>query len=114
MVSLSGGRVAGIYPERFRKMSNPSHVKVSCKYGAPMGRSGSLLGSGVVRLQRVPLDSGGYDRGGAYWGSGEPLWVAFDDEGGEKYLRAPSRKAAQVKLRADHHEETLKFARESR
>jgi hypothetical protein len=95
-------------------MSNPSHVKVSCKYGAPMGRSGSLLGSGVVRLQRVSLDSGGYDRGGAYWGSGEPLWVAFDDEAGERYLRAPTRKVAQERLRAETPGETLKFARESR
>ncbi len=79
-----------------------------------MGRGGSQLASEGVKLQRVRLDSGGYDRGGAYWGAGEPLWVAFDDEGGVKYLRAPSRKAAQQKLRDEHHEETLKFARESR
>lgn len=92
-------------------MSNPSHENVSCKYGAPMGRSGSPLGSGRIRLQRVRLDSGGYDRGGAYWGVGEPLWVAFDDEGGEKYLRAPSREAAKTKLRAEHHEETMRFYR---
>ncbi len=95
-------------------MSNPSHVKVSCKYGAPMGRGRSQLASEGVRLQRVRLDSGGYDQGGAYWGIGEPLWVAFDDEGGEEYIRSPSRKAAQDKLRADHHDDSLKFAREAR
>lgn len=93
---------------------NPSRVRVSCKYGAPMGRGESQLASEGVRLQRVQLDSGGYDHGGAYWGQGESLWVAFDDEGGEKYLRAPSRKAAQQMLRDGHHEETLKFKRESK
>jgi len=26
---------------------------------------------------RVPLDNGGYDKGGAYWGIGKPLRVSY-------------------------------------
>lgn len=78
----------------------PADSKVSCKYGAPMGRGSSPLGSGKVHLARVRLDSGGYDRGGAYWGIGEPLFCAWDDEGGEVYLRAASRQAAKARLLA--------------
>lgn len=77
---------------------NPSHNKVSCKYGAPMGRSESNLGSGKVHLQKVNLNSGGYDRGGAYWGTGTQLYVAWDDEGGEVYARAHSRAAVKQLL----------------
>lgn len=36
----------------------PADSKVSCKYGAPMGRGSSPLGSGKVHLARVRLDSG--------------------------------------------------------
>jgi hypothetical protein len=32
-------------------------------------------------LFRVPLDSGGYDNGGAYWGIDIPLWFCLDDNG---------------------------------
>jgi len=53
-------------------------------YGAPMGRYGDKFDStfaGEVKLARVALWDGGYDHGGAYWGSGTPLWVAvWDDE----------------------------------
>lgn len=79
---------------------NPSHNRVSCKYGAPMGRGHSPLAGIKTHLRRVGLDSGGYDRGGAYWGTGEPLWVAWDDDGGEVYLRALSREIAKAQLRA--------------
>lgn len=47
-------------------------AKLDCKYGAPMGRTGKdltgNLGAIKLHLQHVPLDSGGYDEGGAYWG----------------------------------------------
>jgi hypothetical protein len=48
-------------------------TKVDSSRGAPMGRSGET--NPVPRSKRVfdcavPLDSGGYDRGGAYWGHG--------------------------------------------
>ena len=47
------------------------------QYGAQMGRgvAGAVL-AGKVHLQRVPLDGGGYDPGGAYWGHGEALFSA--------------------------------------
>lgn len=86
---------------------------VSVKYGAPMGR-GSIIeypthGSPLLYLRRVPLDSGGYDSGGAYWGLGDPLYVAFNDEyvergcerSGEVFLtfRASTRDDAKQQIR---------------
>lgn len=60
-------------------------TKVSGKYGAPMGRpSYGLIQNcepGSVRLFQVPLDSGGYDDGGAYWGHGERIYCARTDDG---------------------------------
>lgn len=44
---------------------------VNCQYGAPTGRNGrDINNAGPVKLHlhQVPLDSGGYDSGGAYWG----------------------------------------------
>jgi len=78
-------------------MSAPES-KVSCKYGAPMGRAYDGVGAlaGKVRLRRVRLDSGGYDSGGAYWGAGLPLWyaesdrsavVGHEDEGAQAFFR---------------------------
>lgn len=72
--------------------------KVSCKYGAPMGRPSDSSLSGKVRLSRVRLDNGGYDSGGAYWGLGEPLWWAEDHDGNERFFRAPTREAAKAQL----------------
>ena len=77
-----------------------------------MGRGESLLAGGKTQLACVQLDSGGYDRGGAYWGTGQPLFVAWDDEGGEVYLRASSREAAKAQLRAESCDpENLRFYR---
>jgi hypothetical protein len=49
------------------KLSN-----VNCKYGAPMGRSDKwpegTPADVKLYLRHMPLDSGGYDAGGAYWG----------------------------------------------
>jgi len=58
----------------------PYRIEVSSAYGAPMGRRGRRANpeyNGVLRIRRVPLDSGGYDPGGAYWGTGATLWCAF-------------------------------------
>jgi len=42
------------------------------QYGASMGRDSCAFGefdkNQPVRLRRVPLNAGGYDEGGAYWG----------------------------------------------
>lgn len=54
-------------------------TKVSGKYGAPMGRpdvGGDSQGEKVFNC-RVRLDSGGYDKGGAYWGHGAELRVRY-------------------------------------
>lgn len=78
---------------------------VSSTYGAPMGRRDSAsLETAVprfVRLQRVRLDSQGYDSGGAYWGlrrPGESLFVAVDDDGNRQFVNAYSRPQAALIL----------------
>lgn len=77
---------------------------VSSRYGAPMGRPSRLgldTDAGRLYLRRVPLNGGGYDVGGAYWGIGAPLWVAMDQDGATHYLRAGSRAKAKAELLAD-------------
>lgn len=54
---------------------------------------------GLVRLRHVPLDGGGYDSGGAYWGTGQRLYWATDEDGGEAFFRAPCRGAAKEHVR---------------
>lgn len=74
----------------------------NCKYGAPMGRRtwGVLEHDEEMKLYlfHVPLDSGGYDRGGAYWGSGQKLYCATDKPSDDctyyQFVRANSRKEA--------------------
>ena len=84
------------------------------RYGASMGRDSTRdrdlaeiiaeyhSDTVKVSLRRVPLDAGGYDEGGAYWGTGEPLWRATDDLSNMTldtfvlYFRAPSRGAAKA------------------
>jgi hypothetical protein len=70
----------------------PFKRNVSSQYGAPMGRRSDEI-TGKVTLASVPFIDGDYDEGGAYWGGGEPLWCAWNDEGA-LYLRAPSREIA--------------------
>lgn len=76
--------------------------EVSSRYGAPMGRreAGSIDTSAPrsVRLFRVRLDAGGYDDGGAYWGTGAPLWCAEDDDGNRQFIRAGTRERAALEL----------------
>ena len=75
------------------------------QYGAWMGRNRREEYSvprdttAKLHLRRVRLDSGGYDRGGAYWGHGEPLWCVWGDSGEDTlttYLRAADRGAAKA------------------
>ena len=77
-------------------MNKPFESNVSSPFGAPMGRR-TLPLFGKVHLARVPLDNGGYDPGGAYWGIGAPLYCAWNDEG-EMYFRAYSRDGAKTKI----------------
>lgn len=77
--------------------------KVSSRYGAPMGRHGSLhpANEAKVRVSRVRLNSGGYDSGGAYWGIGKPLyWVRSDDGDVTEFFRAWDREEAKEQVLA--------------
>lgn len=68
-------------------------------YGAPMGRGSDVLQLGdTVALHRVTLDPGGYDAGGAYWGTGAPLWRAVASDGAREFIRAGNRDAARALL----------------
>lgn len=75
---------------------------VSSKYGAPMGRrSVNQDCVGRVSLQRIRINGGGYDRGGAYWGIGQPLYWAGDESGAlDLFFRAASREAAKAHIRS--------------
>lgn len=75
--------------------------------GAAMGRRNAVPPDvSTVRklhLRRVPLSDGGcYDKGGAYWGQGAPLWCAFGESDTEQaviYFRAATRDAAKITAR---------------
>lgn len=56
----------------------------------------------TVCLQRIPLDSGGYDDNGAYWGLGQRLyWACTEDGALETFFRAPNRAAAREAVRKE-------------
>ena len=87
---------------RKRALSPPYSRSVSSKYGAPMGRRADSPSDfeGSVTVKQVPLE-GDYDPGGAYWGGGsgtQPLFVAYDADGHERYTRASSLAAAKTKF----------------
>ena len=67
----------------------PQHIM---QYGAPMGRTSTPLRElvGKVQLRQVKMYDGDYDKGGAYWGGGTPLFCAWDEEGNAHYFRASS------------------------
>jgi len=86
---------------------------VNSTYGAPMGRheaKGDPDWPYRFSLQRVRLNSGGYDDGGAYWGHGAPLWYASavsGDEGVanvEMFFRAKDRTAARAVILDEYPE----------
>ena len=62
-----------------------------CRFGAPMGRvewhEFAFLQPIKFHVRRVPLDSGGYDQGGAYWGTGDRLYVAYSTDGADEVVR---------------------------
>ena len=52
------------------------YTKAYSQYGASMGRRDNVaeaLDVKKLHLERVRLNSGGYDPGGAYWGQGAPM-----------------------------------------
>lgn len=78
--------------------------KVNSTYGAPMGRRCFGIPPDLpyqVSLREVALNSGGYDEGGAYWGTGQALWWAYcftDEFEYQQFVRAHSRTSAASKL----------------
>ena len=59
-----------------------------------------------LRVRRVRLDSGGYDDGGAYWGTPSNLWQARGDDGENQvslFTRAASKAEAIAKFATEHN-----------
>jgi hypothetical protein len=79
--------------------------RVNDRYGAPMGRRTGPdyleTSAGPLYLRRIRINSGGYDDGGAYWGTGTPLWWVADQDGNANFFRASSRDAAKRLVLAD-------------
>ena len=84
-----------------RPMINPT-PDVSCKYGAPMGRYTGVdyieVNAGPLYLRHIPLDSGGYDKGGAYWGHYQRLYYVEDQDGNSHFFRAYNRADAKATI----------------
>lgn len=83
-------------------MPMPKLSNVSSKFGAPMGRPSSKTENDDQRfyLQRLDFVDGDYDEGGAYWGSGTPVWrCVSQDLEGENFFRAANREAAKAEVR---------------
>jgi hypothetical protein len=81
----------------------PDQISCSSRRGAPMGRpdQGSLdeVPSKSVYLSPAPIDCDGYDKGGAYWGLGPTLYVAYtSDHSFVRWVRAMDRRDAAQKL----------------
>jgi len=67
-------------------------TKVNCQYGAPMGRhnidecpksecNGQMFSTtGHLYDAHVRLDTGGYDKGGVYWGGPNTLRVRYNKD----------------------------------
>ena len=75
-------------------------ANVSSRYGAPMGRveERGEPAPRSVRLERVRINTQGYDSGGAYWGTGRPLYMA-SGPGYRRFVRAVDREDAAVSLK---------------
>ena len=83
--------------------------KVNTEYGAPMGRVTRRHNeAGRFRMFHVPLDRGGYDAGGAYWGHDRLLYCCQGPEGSQGFYRARSRDEAIGYALEDFPEATFK------
>jgi hypothetical protein len=79
---------------------------VSCKYGAPMGRSDfipdDIETAGKLYLEKLRWVDGAYDQGGAYWGMGDPIYRASGEtatECLEIFVRAKDREDAKKQIK---------------
>jgi len=86
-------------------VNNPSYSTNDPKGWCGDPKRGSALGRPAVvgeydgsklTLRRVPIDSGGYDRNGTYFGIGERMyWCASNDGEIDYVFRAASREDAK-------------------
>lgn len=82
-----------------------NYTKAYSERGSNIGRSNIFNEPnciGPFYLQRVPLDRGAYDPGGAYWGHAEHLYVAFAEgaeERQEVFVRAWNREEAKDEVK---------------
>lgn len=84
--------------------------ELSSRFGAPMGRSpwGGVrqCGDAKIYLRQIPINGGGYDSGGAYWGArpkGLRLFGWHDAEQERRgYLDARNREDAKRRLREEN------------
>lgn len=75
-----------------------------------LGDVSALRCGGTTYIAREALDSGGYARGGMYFGTGEKLWSFSNDES-SGYLRAPTKAAAKKLIQAKCPADALAGAR---
>ena len=80
-----------------KRSKAPFEYEAGSKYGAQMGRRSTPLAElvGKVKLQRVKMYDGDYDKGGAYWGAPANVWCAANREGLLLFCRSSSRQAAK-------------------
>jgi len=77
----------------------------SSRYGADMGRPDHISEPDApikFHLRYMPFVDGDYDKGGAYWGCGEPIFHAWGDgqeEEQEMFIRASDRFHARLEVR---------------
>ena len=86
-------------------MERPFELPGASQYGAQLGRKeshfiGDVEGPVIFEVTRVPLDQGGYDPGGAYWGAnndgliGHLWWYSTENGEVSEYIRAKDITAA--------------------
>lgn len=75
--------------------------------GSQMGRRNNLpedrTTAGKLQMERLRMVDGDYDAGGAYWGSGTPLYCAHGDlaeVNAQVFVRGTTREAAKAAVRA--------------
>lgn len=85
----------------------PPLTQLSTEFGAPMGRASDSIPDPQspikIYIGLLPMMSdGAYDKGGAYWGIGQPIYRAcwYDEEGESRqsFARASSRTDACKQL----------------
>lgn len=86
---------------------------VSCYYGAPMGRHAQgREPAGPLFAFAVPLDSGGYDPGGAYWGiraRGRMLYAVTDGAEFVRYVDARCRSHALAEVLQERPDDSWRW-----